>query len=177
MPTVSLSKKELADLVKRGIIAPQPKGVGKRPAKELVPLTVVSSGVGHLSAELPIVTASEANVRQWRVKSNRTREARAVVSRAFGRNLRLLAPLADHYHGGGSLRVTLTRLGGAKLDALANLGAALKATEDAVALFLGADDGDARWKATAAQETGGKAGVRVEITIIPRPVTETDGPG
>ena len=122
---------------------------------------------GHPVWLLPVITVAETNSRDdWAKKSNRTRTARRVVSVAFGRRLDAVAPYALAYHAGRSITVVLTRLGGRKLDA-ANLPSALKSTEDAVALMLGADDGDARWIASFRQECEGKSGVRVELRILP----------
>lgn len=116
---------------------------------------------------IAVETRSEANGREWRSRSSRTQAARRAVSRAFGPSLRAAAPLAEHYHGGGALRVLFTRIGVRKLDA-ANLGPALKATEDAVAMLLGADDGDERWRSEFAQEPDrdGRCGVRVEMWAV-----------
>lgn len=114
---------------------------------------------------LPIATASEANGRDWRKRSNRTRAARKIVSEQLGRALVWVAAFAAHYHAGGALRVTFTRLGGKRLDN-SNLPPALKATEDAVALMFGADDGDPRWRAEWGQEPGGPGGVRVELHTV-----------
>jgi hypothetical protein len=119
---------------------------------------------------LPIETASEANGREWRKRSNRTQAARKVVSEAFGRSLVWVAAFADHFHRGGGLRVVFIRLGGRQLDR-SNLPVALKATEDAVALMLGADDGDPRWRAEWHQEPGGAVGVRIELSCCPASVT------
>lgn len=130
-----------------------------KPAR-LVPASfAVINGV--LTWVLPIETASEANGRDWRKRSARTKQARDVVSKAFGP-----VPLDDYrrwYHEERKpLRLTFTRLATRKLDEF-NLGPALKATEDAVALMFGANDGDPRWMATAKQEVGKLVGVRVEI--------------
>ncbi len=111
---------------------------------------------------LPVETSSEANGREWRKRSNRTQAARKVVSAQLGRDLIYLAAFAAHFHAGGALRITFTRLGGRKLDR-SNLPTALKSTEDAVALLMGADDGDPRWQPTWEQEPGGAVGVRVEL--------------
>jgi hypothetical protein len=111
---------------------------------------------------IPLVTASESNGREWRQRSARTQAARKAVSVAFGPHLDALAPFANHYHAGNPICVVLTRLGGKRLDR-SNLTVALKATEDAVALFLGADDGDPRWRADWEQEPGELMGVRVEL--------------
>lgn len=114
---------------------------------------------------LPIVTASEANGREWRKRSSRAQNARRIVSREFGCRLDYLAPFARHFHAGRPLSVKLTRLGGRKLDA-ANLGPALKATEDAIALMLGADDGDSRWRVEFHQEPHSPVGVRIELEAV-----------
>lgn len=114
---------------------------------------------------LPIVTASESNLREWRKRSSRTGAARRAVSLAFGPALVWVAAFALHYHQGGALRVALTRLGGRQLDR-SNLPAALKATEDAVALMLGADDGDPRWRAEWHQRPSGPVGVVVELEAL-----------
>lgn len=114
---------------------------------------------------LPIDTASEANGRVWQARATRARNARRIVSQAFGKHLRQLAPIAEAYHRGEVVRLKLTRLGGSKLDKMANLGPALKSVEDAVAAALGANDGAANWQATAEQEPGGLVGVRVEIEV------------
>jgi hypothetical protein len=111
---------------------------------------------------LPVVTASESNLRDWKGRSRRTTAARAAVSKLLGRTLRKLAPFAEHYHQGGTLTVRLTRLGGRAVDR-GNLSICLKAAEDAVCLFLGADDGDLRWDVTYHQETGGAVGVRLVL--------------
>ncbi len=124
---------------------------------------------------LPIHTASEVNKRKWQEKSARTVAARAAVSRELGSRLEYLAPFGVHFHKGGTLEIRFTRLGGNKLDR-ANLGSALKATEDAVALMLGASDGDPRWDSSFHQEPGGKLGVRVEIRITKGATDDQDGP-
>jgi len=141
-----------------------------RPA--LVAAAVADLPGGGVAFTLPVATASEANGRDWRARSARTTQARAVVSRCLGPHLRRLAPFADHYHAGRPLGVRLVRLGGRRLDRTANLGPALKAVEDAVALMLGADDGDPRWQSEADQEPGGPAGVRVEFARLGPGATE-----
>lgn len=113
---------------------------------------------------VPLATAVEVNDRNWRARSARTHAARRAVSRVLGPHLRALAPLAEHYHRGGALRVTLTRLGGRKCDR-SNLPTALKAVEDALAMTLGADDGDARWRASFEQEPGGLVGVQITLEV------------
>ena len=164
--------------VERGLIAPEQFQAADTspspPAEELsaglsherhLPELVEPSFIPPGCWVLPITTASEANGREWRKRSNRTQAARKVVSTQLGRALVYLAAFAMHYHAGGTLKVTLTRLGGHRLDR-SNLPVALKSTEDALALMLGADDGDPRWQAEWKQEAGGPAGVRVELAAV-----------
>jgi len=49
---------------------------------------------------------------------------------------------------------------------MANLGRSLKSVEDVLAGAMLADDGDARWRATAHQEPGGVVGVRIKVEVI-----------
>jgi hypothetical protein len=114
---------------------------------------------------VPLRTASESNQRDWRAKSARTQAARRAVSKALGPHLRHLAAFADHFHSGGALGVTLTRIAPKRLDR-GNAFAAMKAVEDAVALMLGADDGDPRWRLDACQEVGPGYGVEVSLACL-----------
>lgn len=173
MPTVHLTDKQYEDLRRRGVKLPAPagkaKGRGKRGKPALLPFRIDATHAGRarrLVIELPVRTVSEANQRAWRERSNRTREARAVVSRCLGPHLRTLAAYAEHYHGGGVLKVTFTRVGGSPIDAMANLGASLKHCEDALCLLLGTDDGDKRWQAAAEQAAGKAVGVRIELECV-----------
>lgn len=112
-----------------------------------------------------VETRSETNKRSWKDRNKRTIAARRSVSWLFGRTLAHVAPFAAHYHGGGVLRVTFTRLASRTLDR-GNLSASMKAIEDAVCLMLGADDGDARWVASYEQERNERMGVRVVMEVI-----------
>lgn len=109
--------------------------------------------------------AEEGGAGWWRVPRDGRDQAGRAVSRLLGRHLRLLAPAAEHYHRGGTLTLVLTRLGGRKLDATANLPASLKYIEDGVCLMLGADDGDQRWRCRCVQLPGGRRGVRGELFL------------
>jgi len=111
---------------------------------------------------IPLVTSSEINGRDWEARSRRSNAAWKAVSQALGPHLRDLAPIAESYHSGETITIRLTRIGGRKLDR-SNLPTALKATEDAVAFLIGADDGDPRWQAEWDQEPGGPMGVRIEV--------------
>lgn len=119
--------------------------------------------------ELPIRTKSEINHREWRKRSKRTDEAWRVVSRYISPQMWYLVRFIDDYHRSSKpIGVRFTRLGGRKLDR-GNLPTALKATEDALAFIMGADDGDNRWQSEFEQEPGGPVGVRIEL-FIPKEV-------
>lgn len=165
MPSIQISKEVLADLIAKGLIPDTPKGKKTKAGKRFVEPSVEEMSDGALVVTLPLQTISEANAREWRGRSNRTRIARDMVSRTLGKELRKLVPFAEAYHRGEIVRLTFTRLGGYKLDQMANLGSALKQTEDAVCTMLGANDGASNWKATAEQEPGGLIGVRIRFEL------------
>lgn len=147
---------------------PYPSVPARVPTPQLKP--IISASKEYLLIQLPILTKSEANQGgNWKGKSKRTKDARRQVSLLCGPHLRKLAWFAEHYHRGGTLKATFTRMGGRHLDPMANLGHALKATEDAICLMLGVDDGDPRWVAVPKQELGGDVGVRIEITLGSNP--------
>lgn len=117
--------------------------------------------------EIPLVTTSEVNSRDWRKRSKRTDAAWAAVSKAVGRSLNYLAAFAFDFHDLGlPVYARFTRLGGRKLDK-SNLPTALKATEDALCFMMGADDGAANWHPSWAQEPCDGMGVRIELSSEP----------
>lgn len=106
--------------------------------------------------ELAMVTVSEANQREhWIVKACRKAWQREGVLRELGkvasRRVTLALPMT----------VTLTRIGAKRLDA-DNLAGSHKGVQDALAEFLGFDDGDERVTWVYKQERG-EPGVRIEI--------------
>jgi hypothetical protein len=115
---------------------------------------------------VPVESPSLANGRDWRTRNRVAQAHRRAVSRALGRSLRTLAVYADHLHAGGTLRVTLTRLGGRALDRHDNLPAALKYCLDGCCLMIGVDDSDDRLDVRYGQEPGGLHGVRVEFHTV-----------
>lgn len=137
------------------------KRKGKGKPQHHFPL-VAEAFIAPATWVLPIPTASEINLRDWRARSRRSDVAWKVVSRCFGRQLDYLSHIARHYHAGRPIDVKLTRLATKRLDN-SNVPPALKAAEDAVAFLLGADDGDARWQSSFHQEVGYVIGVRVEL--------------
>lgn len=145
-----------------GEVKPEPKEKVELVASSFTPPTTYG---GPVTFVVGVKTASEVNLTEWRKRSNRTGVIRRAVAAVVGPNLRHLVPIAEAFHGGVTVRVHMVRLGGRKLDKLANLGSALKAAEDAVALILGADDGSNLWKATCDQEPGGPYGIRVTLSL------------
>lgn len=134
-----------------------------RAAPDLIAPHVEVRADGALVFVVPCVVPSLANERQWQQRNRVAQAHRRAVSRAFGPHLRELAPFAEHYHANRPLAVLLTRLGGHALDRTANLPAALKYIEDALALMLGADDGAAHWVCRCEQQPGGPTGARIEL--------------
>jgi hypothetical protein len=146
--------------------AQQPKAEPEDKPEPKEPVLVEPSVVmlSALTVTIPVVTRSEINLKDWKARNRRNSEAWKAVSRTLGPHLKDLAPYAEAYAADRALRVTFTRLGGRRMDQ-SNLPTATKATEDAVAFMLGADDGDPRWHPSWKQEPGGPHGVRVEIEI------------
>jgi hypothetical protein len=166
---------EIRRLIATGVIDPKdlvpPKSPRRRKSADMVAVSFHQPDADRCVWEWPIVTASEANGREWRKRSNRTKAARDVVSRHMAPTWKFYGPIGDHWRAGGVIRAVFTRLGGHVLDA-ANVGTALKATEDAVCLILGVDDRPPLWLSTFDQvvktTAGGlqPVGVRVELTIV-----------
>ncbi len=146
------------------------------PKKDCTPCTVesglkmVEPGVavvdGVFVAMIPAILRSEANESQWHRKMLRKLSSKKAVRDTLGPHLAILLPYAEAYHAGKGLRAKFTKLGGRKLDVMANLGNSMKAIEDAVAWAMLVDDGDSRWHATPHYEPGELVGVRVEISIF-----------
>ena len=128
------------------------------------PATVVrsahsSAGSWRLTVRVPgLSVVSEANRRgHWTARAKR---AKCQRSGRAGRARRVPG-------AGPSVTVTLTRIGGRRMDD-DNLAGAFKAARDAVASWLGVDDGDAaavRW--VYRQRPGGKV-AGVVVTVTPR---------
>ncbi len=173
---MKLSQAEINDLLAKGaVIGPparmptQVEGPEPKEAKLIEPGISLTTIAGIRKSKLYIDVAyraeSETNTRgHWSKKSKRTQAARNAVRAAVGHRLDLLEPFARHYASGGALRVVFTRIGGKRLDEMSNLGASMKAVEDAIAYLLGCNDGDPRWHARAEQEPGtGPVGVRITV--------------
>lgn len=159
----------LAELRSRGVVFTEGPPVavpapGRAKATKEKPAWVRPAFMPPATWVIPIATVSETNERKWRERSRRTQAARAAVSKALGPHLRHLAPVAEAYHAGREVRVLFTRLGGHRLDK-SNLPAAFKATEDALALMMGASDGAKNWLPDWEQVPGGPCGVRIELSV------------
>lgn len=127
---------------------------GARKPRGQVPLVAPALA---LEIVVPYRVVSEANQWDgWQARCRRNRAAgdawRAALAVHHAFAVRLRPPLA----------VTLTRLGGRRLDD-DNLAGAFKALRDAIADWLGLDDGDPRLAWRYGQEPGGPAGVRVRV--------------
>lgn len=95
---------------------------------------------------VPVEIRSEANLRQhWRVKYARTKAQKDVVAWCFQSVRKPIKPT--------SIVVTITRVGGRRLDT-DNLAGGCKAVRDAVARWIGIDDGDSRYTFVYAQRNG-----------------------
>ena len=101
---------------------------------------------------VPVQVVSEANARcHWAARKRRFDDQAYAVRMCWpGCNQR------------GPMVVTLTKLGGKKLDT-DNLAGSMKAIRDQIAALLGIDDGDDRLTWQYGQSPGGEVGVRVEI--------------
>jgi len=174
---VSLTEKQIKALIESGSLpadaldAIKQKPSRKKPLHEskLLANGIAQGDDGSVAHQIAFVvgfrTESEGNARGWKKKSLRTSEARKSICHFMGRHAEDFAKFAKHWHNGGSLILKFTRLGYPKVDAMANLGVTMKAAEDAVAMWFGADDGDSlRWRATAFQDSAPKeVGVKIEI--------------
>lgn len=120
------------------------------PGTWTVPLHVVSGDNRH--------TGTKSRI-------GRSGHERRAVYRSLARTHRELAPFADAAQAGRPVVCRLVRLGGGEMDD-DGLRASLKYVRDAVADFLGVDDGrrgPVRWD--YADEPGGPAGVRIVLTM------------
>lgn len=92
--------------------------------------------------DLSLQTVSEANQREhWASKARRVKMQRAVVTMALRQHGHVLEDLRR----ASKVRVLLVRRSPRRLDD-DNLRGALKAVRDAVAAWVGIDDGSSRWE-------------------------------
>jgi hypothetical protein len=140
------------------------------------PVTFVEPGVAvgenSLTIVVPTETKNEASPRAggWHARARRTKSSRRILHQTMRGNHATLTPFVKAIDGGKALRITLTRLGGRKLDGNPNepgdnLTQSLKATRDAVASLLLSDDDDPWLHWFYNQEPGGPVGVRVTVEV------------
>lgn len=120
---------------------------------------------GVLTITIAVETCNENNMREWQAKHRRAGEAWKATRRAITEyGLTQLANLVFFLNRDDTIKARFTRLGGRRLDQLANLGNAFKGVEDAICYLLGIDDSDPRWQPVAPeQRPGGEVGVMVEL--------------
>lgn len=112
-----------------------------------------------LTVEVPIKTVSEANVRQhWAVRAKRVKSQRASTMLAL--RCSRVEP-KDEADGFSRCKVLLVRVGKRRLDS-DNLQGSLKAIRDAVAEWIGVDDGSPYYEWVYAQQSGDPS-VRIHI--------------
>jgi hypothetical protein len=108
--------------------------------------------------ELSLQTKSEANMREhWATKARRVKMQRGVVTMALRQHVEQLEAL----NGAEVIVATLIRVSPRRLDD-DNLRGALKAVRDAIAAWVGIDDGSSRWDWRYEQRKG-PLGVQIEI--------------
>ena len=107
---------------------------------------------------VPCRTVSEANQREhWATRYKRKKQQQNAVRYSMFENRWALAPFAGH-----ALRVRLVRIGNRRLDP-DNLAGSFKHVQDAVAHFIGIDDGDEVVGWSYHQEHGTAHSVRIEL--------------
>jgi hypothetical protein len=97
-----------------------------------------------------------------RRRIGRAGHERKITSRILGPHLDVLAGFGKVIHGGGALKVKMTRLGGREMD-YSNIVAACKYVQDTIALMFGIEDHDSRWHWDYGKKPGGPYGVQIEI--------------
>ena len=103
-----------------------------------------------IQLDLSLQTVSEANRREhWASRARRVKMQRAATTMALRQYGHLLPELRD----AATIYVLLVRVSPRRLDD-DNLRGALKAVRDAVAAWVGIDDGSPRWKWEYAQRKG-----------------------
>lgn len=114
--------------------------------------------INEIHRSIPLRTGRGQNNREnWRAAANRARKEKSATLLAMGGHRRL--------QPGEVAVVTLTRVSPGKLDD-DNLVGSLKYVRDAVALWLGVDDGSRRVKFTYADRLEAPASVDVDIMYV-----------
>lgn len=128
-------------------------------------MVLVNAGDAQVTAfTIPgLRLVSLANQREhWSTRAKRTKKERHVVGKAC-----MVARVPRRLPDGLKASVHIVRIGKRMMDE-DNLGGACKAVQDAVAEWLGVDDGDRkRIVFTRGQEIGKTYGVRVAVNYTP----------
>lgn len=140
----------------------------KRPKKsEMAPALFVEPATWVV----PIRLQSEMNGGLFKKGGmSRNKNVKEAIYRALGPYWREYGPVGDRIRAGHPCSIRAIRLGGTGLD-VANLWAAMKWPEDAIANLLGCDDRWPAWKQSFSvdQEPGCLWGLRIEMRDVPLP--------
>jgi len=116
-----------------------------------------------IQLDLSLQTVSEANRREhWASRARRVKMQRAATTMA----LRQYGHCLEELRSAGKVRVLLVRMSPRKLDD-DNLRGAMKAVRDAIAAWVGIDDGSEWWEWCYDQRKG-QLGVQIAIGIPDR---------
>lgn len=139
----------------------------KREKVRLVMWSHVTEHDGTLTIIVPVHVVSEANQGgTFQASIGRKGRNKDAVFKALAPLWKKLGPFGDRYRAGRLLHVRISRIGGRTLDK-ANLPRALKAVEDALASWLGCNDGSPLWGVSWDQEPGPEYGVRITLSRSP----------
>ena len=163
---MNLSRAEEQRLIEMGATITHAKPIAQERHRETTKKPFVEAGIvlaaGRITIVLPTETRSESNQRDWHGRAKRTKSARRILFDFMGPKHAALTHFVSHFHSGGALQIKFTRLGGQRLDD-DNLRSSMKATRDAVASMMLADDGDSRFHWRYEQEPWKEVGIRIEI--------------
>jgi hypothetical protein len=175
MPTFRLSKDE-ADEFER---AARAKGAtvtpvalperSRKPAKGRKPVMVEPSFQWDESSAVwvvPLHVLPGDNSRGQKARIGRAGSERKAVAKRLARRLDALHLFAMRVQTGTPVLLTLTRLGGRKLDPHDNLPSSMKYVLDTVCLFLGIEDNNPLLRVEFDQEPGPAVGVRIKLEVI-----------
>ncbi len=164
-----IAQEEYDRLVREGVIVepgsvkeiPQRSGAkhrGRTPKPPLLPASFASPA----TFTVPVRVFAGDNSRSLGAQIGRKGHERTACCRVFATQHRVWAAFVDLLAAGVGVRVTLTRLGGRKMDA-SNVVAAFKFVQDCCADWLGVDDADPRIEWRYGQKPGGDNGVEVRL--------------
>jgi hypothetical protein len=116
---------------------------------------MIDKAVWTICILVPVEIRSEANLRQhWRKRYERSKAQKEAVAWFLKGKDKPVNPV--------SITVTITRIGGRRLDT-DNLAGGAKAIRDAVAHWVGIDDGDSRYRFVYEQRKGSNCCTEIHI--------------